>query len=59
MGSGFSYAVQRQSPGSPIIKFATLFGLLVVELAVKIASQTGNRATFIPSGVIPIVALIL
>ena len=36
---------------NPVIKFTTLFGLLAVELAVKIANDSGDALTWILSAV--------
>jgi K(+)-stimulated pyrophosphate-energized sodium pump len=36
---------------NPVIKFTTLFGLLAVELAVKLASDAGSSLTLLLSGV--------
>jgi K(+)-stimulated pyrophosphate-energized sodium pump len=43
---------------NPIIKFTTLFGLLAVELAVKMAADVGNTLTYILSGAFLFVSLI-
>jgi K(+)-stimulated pyrophosphate-energized sodium pump len=34
---------------NPVIKFTTLFGLLAVELAVKLTDQTGGMLTYVLS----------
>ena len=43
---------------NPIIKFTTLFGLLAVELAVKMSSQTGGGSTMVLSGIFLLIALV-
>jgi K(+)-stimulated pyrophosphate-energized sodium pump len=43
---------------NPIIKFTTLFGLLAVELAVKMTVQIGSRTTFVLSGAFLLIAFI-
>ena len=43
---------------SPVIKFTTLFGLLAVELAVKVATDQGNHVlTWILSAVFFLISL--
>jgi K(+)-stimulated pyrophosphate-energized sodium pump len=43
---------------NPIIKFTTLFGLLAVELAVKMSTKTGGGSTMVISGVFLLIALV-
>jgi K(+)-stimulated pyrophosphate-energized sodium pump len=43
---------------NPVIKFTTLFGLLAVELAVKLTAQTGGMLTHLLSGVFFVVSFI-
>jgi K(+)-stimulated pyrophosphate-energized sodium pump len=43
---------------NPIIKFTTLFGLLAVELAVKMTVQMGNQTTYILAAVFLLVAFV-
>jgi K(+)-stimulated pyrophosphate-energized sodium pump len=43
---------------NPIIKFTTLFGLLAVELAVKMTTDVGTKTTLMLSGAFFIIALI-
>jgi K(+)-stimulated pyrophosphate-energized sodium pump len=43
---------------NPIIKFTTLFGLLAVELAVKMSTETGGASTKVISGIFLLVAMI-
>jgi K(+)-stimulated pyrophosphate-energized sodium pump len=42
---------------NPVIKFTTLFGLLAVELAVKLTAETGGTLTHILSGAFYLVSL--
>jgi len=41
---------------NPVIKFTTLFGLLAVELAVKLTSETGGTLTHVLAAVFFIVS---
>jgi K(+)-stimulated pyrophosphate-energized sodium pump len=43
---------------NPVIKFTTLFGLLAVELAVKMTSEMGSSLSYILSGAFLFIALI-
>jgi K(+)-stimulated pyrophosphate-energized sodium pump len=43
---------------NPVIKFTTLFGLLAVELAVKLTNDVGSTATHILAGVFFLVSVV-